>query len=61
MQMAQFLAKVQFPVTGGLESILLQGKRKGHSTVNSPMYSEQCANNILQQETSLDNSVNKAY
>jgi len=36
IQMAQYLAKRQFPVTGGLESTLLQGKkRKGSCTVNT--------------------------
>ena len=36
IQMAQYLAKTQFPVTGGLESTLLQGKkRKGSCTVNT--------------------------
>ena len=33
--MAQYLAKVQFLVTGGLESTLLQGKRKGCCTMNT--------------------------
>jgi len=35
IQMAQYLAKVQFPVTGGLESTLFQGKKKGSCTVNT--------------------------
>ena len=35
IQMAQYLVKVQFPVTGGLESTLLLGKRKSCCTVNT--------------------------
>ena len=36
VQVAQYLAKTQFPVTVGLESTLLQGKkRKGSCTVNT--------------------------
>ena len=36
IQVAQYLAKTQFPVTGGPESTLLQGKkRKGSCTVNT--------------------------
>ena len=36
IQMAQYLEKKQFPITGGLKSTLLQGKkRKGSCTVNT--------------------------
>ena len=35
IQMAQYLAKVQFSVKGGLELILPQGKRKGRCTIDN--------------------------
>ena len=35
IQMVQHLAKIQFPVTGGLESMLLQQKKKDSCTMNT--------------------------
>ena len=49
IQMAQYLAKVQFPPR--INPAPRKEKR--------PLHDEQCANNSLQEETSLDNCLNK--